>query len=140
MEEGEHVVADPPPPPPPPTAALSPKLRKLIPFVEVLRVMKPEHRIILFEHLSDGACGLLYEIIGKVLAAAELDRRRRLNLALGLKDHKDQFRYLANAKRGRAKKRKYLVQVGGGPMTKVLGAALPMLLAAPTRRRRKNAK
>ena len=91
--------------------------------------MKPAHRIIILEHLSDRSRDDLYATISKVLAdSPKMPYKKRISLKHKLEPYKEHFRYLGNGQNKPRSKRKTLAQVGGGPMTHMLNAALPLLL------------
>lgn len=110
-------------------ARVSKTRRVLLPVLGVLRSMKPEQRIILLAHLDDPTRDALYRTIGEVLHSDKVPRKRRLTLKGKLEPYKKELRYLANAKRTSAsRKKRALAQIGGGPLSHVLGAAIPLLL------------
>jgi hypothetical protein len=100
----------------------------VLPLLHVLKSVKPEHRVILLAHLDDPSRDALYEAINRVLKSDKLPARRRRFLKSKLEPYKDHLRYLADASKSPARKKKRLTQIGGGPMTYVLRDAVPLLL------------
>ncbi len=102
----------------------------LLPLLNALRSVKPKDRVIILAHLTDSAKDHLYETINYVLKSEEVPFAKRLFLKNKLGPYKDHLRYLAAHRGGRrgGGKNKKLAQIGGGPMTHVLGAAIPLLL------------
>lgn len=90
--------------------------------------MRPQHRVIVLAHLDDRTRDGIYDTVTRVLSAKKLPARKRQYLRRKLGPHKDLLRVLADSKRSRRVKAKVLPQVGAGPMTHVLGAAVPLLL------------
>jgi len=101
----------------------------MLPLLEALRGMKPERRVIVLSHLDGRTRDGIYETVAHVLQNEKLPLAKRLKLKEKLYPFKRQFRYLASpSARHPRKKRRALAQVGGGPMSHVLRAAIPMLL------------
>ena len=99
-----------------------------LPFLHVLNSMKPEHRIILFEHLDDVSRDRIYHLVTRVLTSTKVPMRKRMFLKSKLSDDKDTLRTVMNPKKSTARKAAALCSIGGGTMTHVLRAALPMVM------------
>ena len=100
----------------------------MLPLLNVLRNMTADHRQILLAHLDDKTRDGLYETISHVLRSNKVPFAKRLFLKSKLSPYKKDLRYLSNPKRTGAQKRKRLTQVGAGPMSHILKAAIPLLL------------
>ncbi len=99
-----------------------------MPLLHVLRSLKPEKRVILLAHLDDGTRDRLYETISHVLRSDKVPFAKRLFLKSKLGPFKKDLRYLADTRRTSTQKKRRLAQIGGGPMTHVLGTAISLLL------------
>jgi hypothetical protein len=109
-------------------AAARRKRDVLLPLLQVLKSLEPEQRIIILAHMDDRTRDAIYETITRVLTSDKIPFERRLRLKSELADHKDCFRCLVDKKSGKRERKKKLAQVGGGVMTPVLKAAIPLLL------------
>lgn len=100
----------------------------LLPLLEVLKTVKPDQRVILLAHLDDKTRDLLYQTIQRVLTSDRIPFRKRLFLKSKLNNYKHDLRYLADQRKSPGAKKRKLAQVGAGPMTYILRAAIPLLL------------
>jgi hypothetical protein len=100
----------------------------LLPLLQVLQTIKPEHRMILLAHFDDKTSDSLYATITQVLKSNKVPIAKRLLLKSKLTPYKKDFRYLNDKKKSGTQKKKRLTQLGGGPMTHVLKTAIPLLL------------
>jgi hypothetical protein len=100
----------------------------LLPFLHVLKTIKPRDRTIILAHLDDVTRDALYETIANVLSTPKLPMRKRLFLKSKLQPYKADLRFLADKKNSSSKKKKKLTQMGGGAIGHVLGTAVPLLL------------
>ncbi len=106
------------------------KTRQVLPLLEVLRKMKPAHRVIVLAHLNDATRDDIYATVAKVLTSRSISESEKVRLRRKLGPHKQLLRYLAdgNKRKNKRKKKDVLMQVGAGPMGHVLSAAVPMML------------
>lgn len=100
----------------------------LLPLLDVLKSVKPEQRVILLAHLDDKTRDLLYQTIQRVLTSDRVPFRKRLFLKSKLSDHKHDLRFLADRRKSVGAKKRKLAQMGAGPMSYILKAAIPLLL------------
>lgn len=104
------------------------KKHVLLPLLNALQTVKPEQRVILMAHFDDKTRDAIYETITHVLKSEKVPFAKRLFLKAKLSPYKNELRFLADKKKGAVKKREKLAQIGGGPMSHVLKAAVPLLL------------
>ena len=101
--------------------------RVVLPLLNALRSLEPDKRVIILSHLDDVAKDHLYETIAHVIRSDKVPFEKRLFLKKKLGPYKDQLRFITSRKNVKQKSRK-LAQIGGGPMTHLLGTAIPLLL------------
>ena len=104
------------------------RLRKVLPFLQVLRELRPQQRSILLSHIDDESCEMVYEAVANVLKNSKVTSAQRRRLKKALEPHKKCLRTLISNKSSRSAKRKNLLAVGGFPIGMILSAALPLLL------------
>ena len=104
------------------------KQKVLLPFLNLLKTLKPANRVILLSHLDDKTRDVLYETINSVLKSDSVPMRKRMFLRSKLWPFKEDLRYLANKKRTRKQKRSKLTQMGGAPLGYIVSTAIPLLL------------
>jgi hypothetical protein len=97
-------------------------------FLHVLNSMRPEQRVVLFEHLSDQVRDKIYKLITHILTSRHIPLRKRVFLKNQLGEDKSVVRVFVNPKASAAQRRMTLCRIGGGPMQHLLRAALPVLL------------
>lgn len=102
--------------------------RVLLPLLEVLKSVKPDQRVIILAHLDDQTRDLLYKTIYKVINSDKIPFAKRRFLNSKLTPFKNELRDLGDANKTLFQKKKRLIQVGGGPMSYVLRAAIPLIL------------
>ena len=101
----------------------------IIPLLHTLRTLTPQQRVIILAHLDDVSRDQVCEAITNVLTSEKLPMKEKLRLRSELMEYKDHLRCLTNRKKSsRAAKKKVLLQMGGGPMSRVLTATCPHLL------------
>ena len=100
----------------------------VLPLLTALRSVPPNLRVILLSHLDNSTRDRLYETISHVLKSNRVPFAKKLFLKSKLLPYKDQLRFLADKKKSSRSKKQRLAQIGGGPMTHVLGTAIPLLL------------
>lgn len=71
----------------------------------------------------------IYETISHVLLSQKVPMVKRKFLKRKLNAYKHQLRRVSSDKVSKQNKKRQLVQLGGGPMTYVLNAAIPLLLS-----------
>jgi Mg/Co/Ni transporter MgtE len=104
------------------------RLRKVLPFLQVLRELRPGQRSILLSHLDDESCEMVYEAVANVLKNSKVTAAKRRRLKKALEPHKKCLRTLISKKSSKSTKRKNLAAVGGFPIGTILATALPILL------------
>ena len=100
----------------------------LLPLLEVLKTIRPEKRIILLSHFDDQTRDGIYKTIVDVQSSARVPKSKRKRVVKTLAPFKKQLNVIAGKRYSRGAKNKSLAQMGGGPMTKVLKTAIPMML------------
>lgn len=109
-------------------AGIGKQSRVLLPLLEVLKSVKPEQRVIILAHLDDPTRDVLYKTIGRVLKSSKLPISKRLFLKSKLAPFKTELRELVDDRKSSRQKKKRLTQMGAGPMSYVLRAAIPLIL------------
>jgi hypothetical protein len=104
------------------------RLRKVLPFLQVLKQLRPGQRSILLSHLDNESCEMVYEAVANVLKNPKVTPAKRRQLKKALAPHKKCLRSLVSKKRSSGLKRKDLASVGGFPLGLVLSTAIPLLL------------
>ncbi len=100
----------------------------ILPLIGALKDMRPDQRIIVMHHLDDETRDRLYEVIEHALCDTRLPPRRRTHLRTKLMPHKHDWRYIIDPRRPPNMRKKKLLQLGGGPFSHILRAAVPLLL------------
>lgn len=100
----------------------------ILPLLNALRSIPHDKRVILLAHLNDSTKDHIYEAVTRVLKSDRVPFAKRLFLKSKLGPYKVPLRYLADKKTSPTRKRQALAQIGGGPMTHILGTAIPLLL------------
>ena len=109
-------------------------IRKLLPFLQVLKELRPVQRNILLAHIDDKSCEMIYEAISNVLQNSKVSYGSRKRLKKALQPHKRCLRTLISKTCSRSRKRKYLTKIGGFPLGTILATAIPLLLNLFTRK------
>ena len=100
----------------------------ILPLLGALKDMRPDQRVIIMHHLDDETRDCLYEVIEHALCDTRLPPRRRTHLRTKLMPHKHDWRYIIDPRRPPKMRKKKLLQLGGGPFSHILRAAVPLLL------------
>ena len=100
----------------------------ILPLLSVLKEMRADQRIIVLQHFDDATRDALYEVIEHALCDSRLPARRRARLRAKLMPHKHEWRYVLDRSRPPAMRKRKLLQLGGGPLSYILKAAVPFLL------------
>ena len=109
-------------------------LKKVLPFLQMFKELRPVQRGILLDHLNDESCETLCETITNVLTNPKLAKGKRTKLKKVLAPHKNSLRSLTKPRLSKKTKRKRLNQIGGFPIAAILGAAIPLLINLITRK------
>lgn len=107
-----------------------PKARpsEMLPLLHILRLMKPQHRVVVMSHFDEHTRENLYDTIDDVLTSDRVPFRKRLFLKSKLSEHKKLLRAITNKAKTSGERKKRLLQFGGAPMSHLLTTALPLLL------------
>lgn len=121
-------------------------LERMLVFLQTLKELRPKHRIILLSHVDPTSHDCVCEAISNVLRSRRISAAKRGRLRKLLAPHKEVLRRLADGRRRRGSRRgavagagaaaeeasraASLVQIGGYPLSRVLSAAVPLLLDA----------
>jgi hypothetical protein len=103
-------------------------LQDILPFIHTFKTLRPAQRVILLAHLDDKSCNLLCECCANVLHNSKIPTAKRKRLSKALLPHKAALRQLVHPSGSLTAKRKKLYQLGGGPLSLILGTALPLLV------------
>ena len=104
------------------------RLRKLLPFLQTLKQLRPAQRSILLAHIDDVSCEMLYETISNVLRNGKVTPAQQKRLKKALLPHKSCLRTLMSKTCSKQRKRHNLNQIGGFPLGTILATAIPLLL------------
>lgn len=103
--------------------------KHVLPLLGVLKSLKPADRVIVLSHLDDITRDRLYETINHVLSTASpLPAAKKTLLKKRLWKHRDDLRFVTDARKRAGERRKRLLQMGGAPMGYLLKTAVPLLL------------
>ncbi len=105
-------------------------LKKILPFLQVLKDIKPVQRKILLAHLDDQSLNNICEATSNVLHNPNLTSKQKTRLRRYLNPHKSSIRYLSRKKTTVKNKKKKLFEIGGNPLAFILSAAIPLLIDA----------
>ncbi len=108
--------------------SISKQSQVLLPLLHVLESLKHEKRVIIFAHLDSQTQDAICRAIAEVLRSEKIPIRKRINLREKIKSAEEEFRYLADTRKSSKQKRKKLTQVGGGPMTHMIKATIPVMM------------
>ena len=105
------------------------KAKKVLPLLRVLQDFKPKsRRSILLSHLDDEACEALYEAVANVMLNDRLHPDVRAKLKRVLKANKEPLTVMSDAEADPTLKKRHLSQMGGGALSLILSAAIPVLV------------
>ena len=79
-------------------------------------------------HLNDRAKDTLYETITHILSSDKVSFRKKKFLSSKLSPFKNSIKYFTSPKSTAEGRRRRVVQMGGSPMSYVLGTAIPLFV------------
>ena len=106
------------------------ELRDIVPFLQTLKkIPNPSTRSIVLSHLDEDACEMLCGAIYNVFFNNRVPDKKKRRLAKILRPHAEPLTALSERRGNTAFKKKKLAQIGGGPLTTILGTAIPLFLS-----------
>lgn len=105
------------------------KIKKLLPFLQTMKEMRPAHRTIMLNHLDDESAENICEAAANVLRNDNLTQKQKTRLRRYLNPHKSTLRYITKKQVSIKNKKKKLSQIGGNPLSFILSTAIPLLLS-----------
>ncbi len=103
------------------------RLQKKYKFLKALKKLKHLDRTAILPFLSSDGCCTLYECIHNVMENSA--SRNRLALRQSLKKKKKDLRYIISPHVKESNKKRRLNKIGGGILTTILAAGIPLLLS-----------
>lgn len=104
-------------------------LKRVLPFLDTIKNIRPKQRVLLFSHLDNQTRDLLYASLTYLLTSPKVPVGTRLMLKKKLAPLRESFQTLINRGSSVSKKKKTLIQIGGAPsMTYAIRQVIPLLL------------
>ena len=103
--------------------------KSILPFLNILRKLSSEDRVIILAHLDDQTKDIIYKTVNFVLRNKTLPIADRILLKKKLFPYKKDLRYVSQRNiGGGGGKSSRLFRIGGEPLGAVLDKAVPLLL------------
>ena len=102
------------------------RLSVMIPLLETLKQMDNKQQTLLLDHLDDNAYDMIYDSVARTLQKVKKGERDKFSEMLS--PFKQDLQHVIRRSKGGGVKKKVIKSIGGGPLTSLLSAAVPILV------------